>query len=106
MYGGIVTEKQKKDLFMGKSLNCNSGTTEKHGSLLTSMYVYTHTHTVSMTGYRTSSHPSLSNDIINNNSLRGMCECLPMSEEWTPLAVESTITGFLCMGWGVDPCLS
>lgn len=36
--GSIVVEKQKKGLFVGRSLNCNSGSTQKYRSLLTVLY--------------------------------------------------------------------
>lgn len=36
--GGIVVEKQKKGLFVGRSLNCNSGSSQKYRSLLTVLY--------------------------------------------------------------------
>lgn len=36
--GGIVVDKQKKGLFVGRSLNCNSGSTQKYRSLLTVLH--------------------------------------------------------------------
>lgn len=35
---GIVEEKQKTGLFVGRSLNCNSRTTQKYRSLLAVLY--------------------------------------------------------------------
>lgn len=36
--GGIVVEKQKNGLFVGRSLNCNSRSTQKYRSLLMVLY--------------------------------------------------------------------
>lgn len=55
---GIVEEKQKAGLFVGRSLNCNSGCTHKYRSLLTSTVQSTQKHILCGTSW----HLSLGND--------------------------------------------
>lgn len=66
--GGIVREEQKRDLFMGKSLNCHRENSRTgHWSLVCS----THTHRMQHLHI-----PLCLIDIFSNNSLGDVCKCV------------------------------